>query len=68
MSVIAMTRNRVEATQENKMINHNVIIHLFKKKLLRIVFGLGRQITEKRRLHNEEIHASVRLIVVIVWK
>ena len=62
VSVIAMTRNRVEATQENIMRNHDVIIHLF-KKLLRVVFGAGREIAE--RLHYEQIRANVRLPVVL---
>jgi hypothetical protein len=68
VSVIAMSRNRVEATQENKVRNHEVIIHLFKKNLLRTVFGPGREITEKRMLHNEQIRVNVPLAVVFnVW-
>jgi hypothetical protein len=50
------------------MRNRDVIIHLFKKNLLRIVFGPGGEITEKRRRHYEQIRANVRLPVVFsVW-
>jgi len=62
-----MTCHRVEAPQENESCNHYVIIHLFKKKFLRIVVGPGREITEYRRLHNEDIRANVRLSVVLLY-
>jgi len=35
-----------------------------KKNLLRIAFGPGREITEKRKRHYEQIRANVRLPVV----